>query len=267
MIRLLEIEWLKLRHYRIFWILLTLYFLVLGIVCGSGMLFLQYLESRGASFQNISPMLIPIYDFPDIWQNLTYLASFFRIILAFLVIISVTNESSYRTLRQNIIDGLNRKEFLLSKLSLVFVLSLMNTIFLLMLGMVLGLIFSSVVDARFIFSEIVFLGAHFLELFTFLLLAMLCGLLLKKAGLAIVLLVLYTMFIEPLITISLPSEYASLYDLLPVKSLNNLIDIPFPRYIFREMQNFIAWKSALIVGAYAFIYTGLSYLYLTKKDL
>ena len=37
------------------------------------------------------------------------------IVLAIMVVISITNEYTYRTLRQNIIDGLSRWEFLLIK--------------------------------------------------------------------------------------------------------------------------------------------------------
>ena len=97
-IRLLEIEWLKLKNYKVFWILIIMYFLGLILILSSGMFLMQFLKSKGAEFQGIDPTILPLYDFPDVWQNMTYIATFFKIILAFIVIISVTNEISYRTI-------------------------------------------------------------------------------------------------------------------------------------------------------------------------
>ena len=115
MTRLFEIEWLKLKNYRVFWILIIMYFTGLIIVLSSGMFLMQFFKNQGAEFSGIDPTIIPLYDFPDVWQNMTYVATFFKIILAFIVIISVTNEISYRTMRQNVIDGMSKWEFLKSK--------------------------------------------------------------------------------------------------------------------------------------------------------
>jgi ABC-2 type transport system permease protein len=57
------------------------------------MFLMQYLKNQGAEFNGIDPTILPLYDFPDVWQNMTYVATFFKIILAFIVIISVTNEN------------------------------------------------------------------------------------------------------------------------------------------------------------------------------
>ena len=72
---------------------------------------------------------IPIYQFPDIWHNITYVAGFLKFILAIYMIISITNEMTYDTLRQNIMNGLSRVDFIISKLVLVFLLSVGSTLF------------------------------------------------------------------------------------------------------------------------------------------
>jgi hypothetical protein len=123
MIRLFEIEWLKLKNYKIFWILFGLYFLGLLVVCSGGMFLLEYIKRTGGDFKGIDPTILPLYDFPDVWQNTIYVATFFKLFLAFIVIISICNDINYRTLRQNIIDGLSKKEFLISKFTLIFSLS------------------------------------------------------------------------------------------------------------------------------------------------
>ncbi|NJK96306.1 MAG: hypothetical protein HC905_16575 [Bacteroidales bacterium] len=81
MIRLLNIEWLKLRRYKAFNILMILYYVVLIAVCSSGMAILEFLKSKGVVYKGISPTIIPIYDFPDIWQNMTYIATVLNIFL------------------------------------------------------------------------------------------------------------------------------------------------------------------------------------------
>src|SRR5690606_20889818 len=68
----------------------------------------------------------PIFDFVDIWQNMAWITFLFKYILAFMVIISICQEFSLRTVRQNMIDGLSRKEYIVSKVGLVAVLSLLS---------------------------------------------------------------------------------------------------------------------------------------------
>ncbi len=46
MIRALQLEWLKIRNYRIFWILTIMYLLALIIIASGGMLLLEWLKSE-----------------------------------------------------------------------------------------------------------------------------------------------------------------------------------------------------------------------------
>ena len=271
--RLVKLEWLKLRHYRIFWILLTLYLLGTGIVCSSGMFLMEYLKNQGAEFQGIDPTIIPLYDFPDIWQNVAYIATFFKVFLAFIVVISVTNEISYRTLRQNVIDGLSKWEFLLSKVSLIVLLAAVATFFLFLQGLASGLGYSHVVQPRFIFSKMEFLPAYFLEVVTYLSFAFLLALLLRRAGFVIVLLFMYTFIFEPFITLNLehnkvlPEYLRPVAQFFPVKSLNNLIKVPFQRYVFMEVQDYIAPAAVAVVAIWLLIYNLLIIALLRLRDI
>lgn len=246
MIRLFEIEWLKLKNYKVFWILIGMYFLGLILVLSSGMFLMQFFKNQCAEFEGIDPTIIPLYDFPDVWQNMTYIAAFFKIILAFIVIISVTNDIGYRTMRQNIIEGLSKWEFLISKFLLILLLSLAATIFLFIEGLTTGLIYSTVKDPGFIFSEMEFLASYFLEVVTFLSFALLVGIVLKRAGFAIIIIFMYTLIFEPFLTRNLernphiPESFKFIMPFLPIGSLNNLIRVPFQRYVFIEIQDFIA---------------------------
>lgn len=270
--RLLLIEWFKLKSYRPFWVLIGMYALAVTIVCSSGNFLLQYLENQGAEFEGITPTLIPLYDFPDVWHNITYVAGFFRIFLGFIMVISIANESNFRTLRQNVIDGLSNKEFLLSKLLLAFSLALASTVLIFLIGLNNGLYSAHPDSYQYMFESLDFLGANLLGVFAFLSFAMLLTFILPKPGLVIVGLFLYAGIFEPTAAVflrefpHLNDFYRPFAEILPVSSIANLIHIPFPRYIFREIQDFVSLKEVGIVLVWLAIYIFGSYWVLQRKD-
>ncbi len=273
MIRAFTLEWLKLKHYRIFWVLFGIYLLAQLVITNGGMFFLEWLRDLGADFDGIDPTIIPIYDFPDIWQNTSYLGSFGKILIAFIVIISVNNDISYNTMRQNIIDGVSKKEFILSKFMLVLFLAAVCTAVLFVSGLITGFIYSSVTDIKYILDGLEFVLAYFYQLVVFSMFAFLVGLVIKKAGFAIVLLFFYSSFLEPIATAILQhadpikDQTAWLAQFFPIYSINNLIHVPFLRYFFQEIQDTIYWHEWLIATAWLGIFTYTIVFILNKKDL
>ena len=273
MTRLLQIEWLKLKYNRAFWILIAMYSISVVIVCSGGMLFLEFLKSKGADFDGIDPTIIPIYDFPDIWHNITYIATFFKVLLGFIMVISIANEATYRTMRQNIIDGLSKKEFLQSKLLIIGMLSIGAMILLFSIGFVTGSIYSHVWGWKYIFTQMQFLFAYGFEVFCYLTFALMIALFVRKAGLVIVGLLMYTLIFDPVAAQFLEhfpylwDEIRFLKDFLPVTSLNNLIHVPFLKYFFQEIQDYISWRELMIVIGWLITNISLSYWILKKRDL
>jgi len=146
MLHLLKIDLKKMTNYRTFWVIAGLYFLVLGFGSASGMEVLKWLKRTFEDFGgNININRIPLYHFPDVWLNLIWCAGLLKIVLAVMVVISVTNEYTYRTLRQNIIDGLSRSQFLLTKMLTNVLLSLASVILIGVIALITGLIYSPVV--------------------------------------------------------------------------------------------------------------------------
>lgn len=274
MIRALKLEWLKIRNYRVFWILTVMYLLALVIIASGGMLLLEWLKSEGADFRGINPTIVPIYDFPDIWQNTTYLATFVKVLLAFIVIISVNNDVTYNTLRQNIIDGISKKEYIYSKLLFIVTMAAISTLFLFVLGILNGSIYSHVWGLEYIFDEMEFLAVFFYEVIIYCTLAFLLSLIIKKAGFIIVVLFLYTLMFEPIATsimINAPffqdgiaPEIAQFF---PIKSLNNLISVPFGRYVFMEIEDNVSIKALIIASGWFVFYLSSIFYILNKQDL
>src|SRR6476660_9766028 len=83
-----------------------------------------------------------IFNFPYIWHFNTFIAAFFKIFLAVVIVSMMANEYSYGTLKQNLIDGMSKKEFVLSKFLVVILFSVVSTVFVFLVSFILGLIFS-----------------------------------------------------------------------------------------------------------------------------
>lgn len=274
MIRALKLEWLKVRNYRVFWILTGMYLLAVVIIASGGVFFLEWLKSKGADFDGIDPTILPIYDFPDIWQNTTYLASFVKVLLAFIVIISINNDITYNTMRQNIIDGISKREFIISKLLQILALAFISTVFLFIAGFINGSIYSHIWGVEYIFDEMEFLFAYFYDIVVYCTLAFLLSLIIKKAGFVIIALFLYTMMFEPIATtIMINAPYfkdgiaPDLAQFFPIQSLNNLITVPYGKYVFMEIEDNVSYSAlAIVTGWFAFYLTSIFYI-LNKRDL
>jgi hypothetical protein len=268
MIRLIHIEWLKLKYLKAVWVLIGLYLIALLAICLSAKFFLDYITDQGVAYNGINPSMLPVYAFDDIWQNIAYLASYFKIFPAFILIISVSNEFSYRTHRQNIIDGLSRAEFFYSKLSFAAFLSLLSAAVLLLIGLVMGALYSDVTGMEYVLENIVFIPVHALQFFIYFLFAILLVLLIRKSGITIVLLLLYTLAIEPVAAavIGFALEAPLVAAFLPMQAIGNLVPMPFGKYMFQETQTYVGGADLAIAAVWTFIYAGAIYLNLTKRD-
>jgi len=274
MIRLIQIEWYKLKHYRPFWILIGMYTFLSIVICSSLMFFMTFLKNKGADFRGFDPTMIPLYDFPDIWHNLTFIAAFVKIILAFIVVMSIYNEINHRILRQNVIDGLSKLEWLGSKLFFIGVIASCATLLLFINGLILGFIYSHPDAFSSAFENLQFLGAYFLDIFTFLCFAMMLALLIRRGGLVIVGLLMYSLAFEPILSAILynipkdiPEFLRVLPDYLPVQSSRNLIQIPFKRYLFMDTQDGVGLREFGIVMGWLFFNVWISYFLLKKRDI
>ncbi|GAA4461315.1 hypothetical protein GCM10023093_05750 [Nemorincola caseinilytica] len=191
MLALLSIEWLKLRKYRTFWVLLGLFALLLPLwnyEIASGVLKL------GGSGKDGINLLNTAYSFPEVWANLGFWGSIFILFLSILVIIITTNEYSFRTNRQNVIDGLTRMQFFHTKVLLVVTFSLIITLYFLLLGVLFGKGYSGSFSGAF--SDLKSVFYFFVMCLDYMGLALLLSFAIKRSGLAIGLFLLYSMIIE-----------------------------------------------------------------------
>ena len=125
---LLRTEWLKIRKYPAFWLML-----VIVALSYPGMNYMLYVEGYKDQLVNktmgpILRMLPNPFTFPDAWQTVAFISSLFIFLPAVIVIMFISNEYTYKTHRQNIIDGWSRTDFMVSKLIDVLVISFVATL-------------------------------------------------------------------------------------------------------------------------------------------
>ena len=267
MLHLLKIDLKKLLNYRTFWIICGLYFFTLLMATASGMEFLKWLARTVEGFgQSINIDRIPLYHFPDVWQNLAWASGLLKIMIAIMTVISITNEYTYRTIRQNIIDGLSRWEFLASKILTNVVLSSLSTVLVFLVALITGLIYSPSYDLAYLFKGIEFFPAYFLEVFAFLSFALMLGIFVQRSGLSIIL-VLNSYLIELIIKENLDNYFPGAIRFFPLESIMNLVPMPFARYAFQEIQDYVSLSAVAIALTWTFLFNYLSYLKLKKADI
>ena len=268
--KITELEYYKFRHYRPFLIILGLYifcFVLSGFSIKSLLDWFLEKQKDDDVLKHFLETGLPLFDFVDIWQNLGWLATLFKYIPAFVVIISVTLEYSQKTIKQNIIDGLSKKEFLLSKVALVFAISIGSALLLLLLGLFLGFLYSPVKGLPYILEHIEYVAAYGLEVFVFLCMALFAAFWIQKSGVTIILFLLYTACIEPITTAILHFHFEWEVWYFPVEAINLIIRVPFQKYALMHVEDSILWQDVFVSLGWASLFIALSYWMLKRRDL
>jgi len=275
MLRLLKIEWIKLKSYKAFWIMVGLYLFILFSITFGLPEFLDYIASKTSEGAPIKAFKTIAFNFADVWQNIAYvmgMRGFIKIFLALLVLVFISNEFSFLTIRSNILSGLSRTQFMLGKLSVVFLLSTIATVALFISGLYLGLRFSANTSTGAILSRMHWLLFYFIETYTYLTFALLIGILIRKTGFAIITLLSY-IFIEPIIQYYVPE---SIEKFLPLNAMNGIISGVNTSLLQVKTDDFnlddFIQSSASFTGiGLCLLYLGLIialiHLYLNKRDL
>ena len=277
MLRLLHIEFIKLWNNRASKVLIISYFILLTLI------------SLVAAIKfDIGPIKfhlaeLGIFNFPYIWHFNAYIAAFFKLFLAVVIVSMMANEYSNKTIKQNLIDGLSKWEFVYSKFLTVLAFSAISTLFIFVVSLSLGLAYSDYNELGIIFSDLEFILAFFLKLVGFFSFCLFLGILVKRSAFAIGFLILWAI-VEQLLFGFLGWKVTSwenakvIKSFFPLQSMQRLVDEPFTR--LSAVQNLgqqlgedlkfdyaVHWYEVLIVLIWTAIFIYSSYALLKKRDL
>ena len=278
MLRLLSIELHKLKYNKSAKVISIVYFILITFIA-----LIASIEFKFGDF-NFRIADQGIFNFPFIWHFNTWIASILKLFLAIVIVSMMANEYSNRTLKQNLIDGLSKKEFVISKFLTVVLFSVVSTLFVFIVSIMLGLVFSDYNEFGIIFSDMEYLLAYFINLIGFFSFCLFIGILVKRSAFALGFLLIWSI-IEGIIYGFLKWEMFrntdsvdSIMQLFPLTSMSNLIKEPFSRLGAVQSaasqlgQAFdkdysVQFITVLIVLIWTCLFVYGSYAILKKRDL
>lgn len=208
---LVAIEWLKLKRLVTMKVILIIYAITIPLFY------------FGLGFIKVGPFSMPdyIYEFPSSYAFAAYIASWLNLLVGVIIMVFTSNEIKYKTLRQNVIDGLSKREVIYAKFAVVLIFSVVVTLYVALVGLVFGLIYSD--DLSNVFNGLEQIGAYFLTTLGYFSFAFFFANVVRMQALAIILYIFSTV-IEGLIGLAVAREYSQFF---PLQTFSNLIRNPF----------------------------------------
>jgi ABC-2 type transport system permease protein len=275
MLRLLNIELHKLKYSRASRVLVFIYFILLTSIA-----------LIAAIKFDIGPVKFHladqgIFNFPYIWHFNTYIASILKFFLLLVIVSMMANEYSNKTLKQNLIDGLSKKEFVLSKFYTVVLLALISTIFVFVVSLILGYSYSDFNEISIVTTDLEYLVAFFVKLVAFFSFGLFLGILVKRSAFAVGAMLVWAMiegFAKGMLYWKFDTMVATVMQFFPLEAMSNLIKEPFTRLgavktVAKQVGEDLSKDFSVqpldivIVLVWTAIFIYLSFVLLKKRDL
>lgn len=211
---LLKNELTKTLNYSSFKVIMTLHFMlfILVIIVASRI----DIAVPGFSMRNL-------FRFPDVWATFAWIASWFNMLLAIMIIVLVGNEFSFHTFRQQVINGLSIEDLIIGKGIVIFFIALYGVLLVFLSGTVSGIIFSHDFEFADLFSKSYLLAVYFIQAVGYMIIGMLIAVIFRNNSLSIIMFLLYFIFIEPIIRKFFSPEVRQFF---PVKIISHLTPPP-----------------------------------------
>jgi ABC-type transport system involved in multi-copper enzyme maturation permease subunit len=224
-----------------------------------------------------------LYQFPNIWEFFPWVASWFNLLLAILIIVMTGNEYTFRTFRQHVIDGLSRSDLLTGKGFLIIAIAVYSMLMVLLFSLLFGFIFTRDLTAALFVKKTYILLVYFVQAVAYMSTGFLLAILFRNTALAIVLFILLRLIIEPVFRLFFPPG-ARLY--FPMKAISNLT--PMPEFLsissgnqadpgnadtlnLREMgilaEDLPVYLNLILALGYTALFIGLAWLLLRRRNL
>jgi ABC-2 type transport system permease protein len=268
--RIIEIEWSKISSYSFLKVILIMHFCLFLLV--AFVFSKMEISVPGFTFSNL-------FMFPNVWCTFAWVASWFNILLAIIVIVLTGNEFTYRTLRQQVISGLSRNEFIYGRGVLILFLSVYGFIMVSFTGMVFGLIYTPDIQLSIMFNNFGLVFIYMLQAIGYMVIGIMMAVLFRNNSLSIILYLLYFILIEPIVRVLCPMQIRAWF---PVKIISHLTPVPEilkmtstggdgASFTFERLglmpRQLSASTTTLMAVAYITIFIFLIFRMIRKRDL
>ncbi len=267
----LRTEWLKIRNYPAFWAVMAMTALSYpGINYIWWNIYKEIVAKQTATGKIAKMLLGNPFAYPETFHTTAYFSSFFVFIPAIVVIMMITNEYTYKTHRQNIIDGWSRNQFLLSKFYDVVIISLMVTMLYITIALVIGYVASPKPLVN-MWAQPQYIAYFALQTFAQLSIAFFIGFMIRRSFIALSIFVFYYIIVENLIVGYSKVKFKDIGRFMPLEISDRLI--PVPAFVGRLDEK--AYNASLAAIPTHILLTllvisviwGLCYYFNQKRDL
>lgn len=263
----ISVEFAKLRKFTPLKIFLVIYMVLVPVFMyvASGFLDTFISPVMQAFFGNPAPK---VWEFPEVWKFTFYSSSWFHILMGIVVIMVLSYEFSYKTAKQNVIDGLNRSQVIFGKLALILFLATFVTLYSFLVGLVFGLINSESYD---IYTNSHFIFVFFFQALCYYSLALLFAILIRHTVLGII-----AFSIFPVIDVIAGALVPKwLYAFFPLNVFSTMTPSPVRQalIIIEEKQNkqeildLQLWALLACAIGFLFLFYVLSYVNIKRRDI
>jgi ABC-type transport system involved in multi-copper enzyme maturation permease subunit len=191
----------------------------------------------GKEFKDVPPPLPSneiFFNFPTVWDYLGYAGNW--LVFFFLGLISVfivVNEVSFKTFRQNIITGLTRRTYFLSKVYSIIAISLLATLYFMIIGFIIGVTHAEEFSFAEAFNDTSWaIPRFFLMTLGYTSFGLFCGFILRRSGIAVLFYLCYILMLEPILKWGVHYRYIKneSVNFYPMNSIEDLMPNPLFRF-------------------------------------
>jgi ABC-type transport system involved in multi-copper enzyme maturation permease subunit len=216
------------------------------------------------------------YEFPGIWDYQGYIGSWWvSLLLGFLAIYMTSSEFSQKTLRQNIITGMKRKNLFWAKIIFLTVISVVATLIYAFSSVITGVVHTDGYDISLVFDNNMAILRYFLLCLGYLSIAFFFVVLFRKGILAIIVYMLYMLVLEPLMMAIYVYQFKnSGRNYFPMNAIEDLMPFPLykmPDYFINKEWDFsilLSQQQAMLMAViYITFFTVISYALFMKRDI
>jgi ABC-2 type transport system permease protein len=165
------------------------------------------------------------FTFPEVWHTVAYFSSWFVFIPAVVVIMFITNEYTFKTHRQNIIDGWSRNQFMMAKMLNVLLTSLVITLLFAIVAFITGYA-NEDYNTGSPAGLTQYIALFMLQTFSQLSIAFLVGFLIRKAFIALGVFIFYFIILENILVGLGRWRANDIGEYLPLEISDRLIPVP-----------------------------------------
>lgn len=213
------------------------------------------------------------FTFPDVWSFVTYSSSYFNVLMGVIIVIVMTNEYNFKTLKQNVIDGMSLRQVIGGKFLVVFILSTVVTLYTFIMGMIYGLINSE--SGTEMWEGFSAIPVYYLQTLCYFSFAFFFATIVKRTALAIIFFIV-SFIVETIIGGMLAiAKLEVIYAFFPLNSFSKLTPFPILKEMVKAAQErsgnvpfmLDSWVNILVCLFYMTFFFLISLWVIKRRDL